>query len=117
MLGIVETIKFFWVYYKLDYLHNALEMAKNALQLDPDETYGHLATGFALLYLRRYREAEISLDRAVTLNPNDPFILIIRSLLFNFTDRPNEALVEINEPQRRAIGIQAAAQPRQRLGL
>jgi TolB-like protein len=101
MLGIVETIKFFWVYYKLDYLHNALEMAKTALQLDPDETYGHLATGFALLYLRRYREAEISLDRAVALNPNDPFILSIRSLLFNFTDRPNEALVEINEAQRR----------------
>jgi len=101
MLGIVETIKFFWVYYNPDYLRSALEMARTALQLDPDETYGHLATGFALLYLRRFREAEISLDRAVALNPNDPFILSIRSLLLNFTGRPDEALVEINEAQRR----------------
>ena len=101
MLGFVETIKFFWVYYNPDHLHSGLEMAKTALQLDPDEAYGHLATGFALLYLRQFRQAEISLDRAVALNPNDPFILSIRALLLNYTDRPDEALVEINEAQRR----------------
>jgi tetratricopeptide (TPR) repeat protein len=71
------------------------------LQLDPDEAYGHLATGFALLYLRQFRQAEISLDRAVALNPNDPFILTIRALLLNYTDRPDEALAEISEAQRR----------------
>ena len=101
MLGVVETLKFFWVYYNPAYLHPALEMAKTALQLDPDEAYGHLATGFALLYLRQFRQAEISLDRAVALNPNDPFILSIRALFLNYTDRPDEALVEINEAQRR----------------
>ena len=101
MLGVVETLKFFWVYYNSDYLHSALEMAKTALQLDPDGAYGHLATGFALLYLRQFRQAEISLDRAVALNPNDPFILSIRALFLNYTDRPDEALVEINEAQRR----------------
>lgn len=101
MLGVVETLKFFWVYYDSDYLHPALEMAKTALQLDPDEAYGHLATGFALLYLRQFRQAEISLDRAVDLNPNDPFILSIRALFLNYTDRPDEALVEITEAQRR----------------
>ena len=73
-------------------------MAKTALQLDPDEAYGHLASGFALLYLRRFRQAEISLDRAVALNPNDPFILSIRALLLNYTDRPDEALVEMTKP-------------------
>ena len=101
MLGVVETLKFFWVYYNPDYLHSALEMAKTALQLDPDGAYGHLATGFALLYLRQFRQAEISLDRAVALNPNDPFILSIRALFLNYTDRPDEALVEINQAQRR----------------
>jgi tetratricopeptide (TPR) repeat protein len=101
MLSVVETLKFFWIYYNPDLLHSALEMAKTALQLDPDEAYGHLATGFALLYLRRFRQAEISLDRAVALNPNDPFILTIRALYLNYTDRPDEALVEINEAQRR----------------
>lgn len=101
MLGVVETLKFFWIYYNSDYLHSALEMAKTALQLDPDEAYGHLATGFALLYLRQFRQAEISLDRAVALNPNDPFILSFRALFLNYTDRSDEALVEINEAQRR----------------
>ena len=101
MLGIVETLKFFWVFYNPDYLPPALEMAKTALQLDPDEAYGHLASGFAHLYLRQFRQAEISLDRAVALNPNDPFILSIRALFLNYTDRQGEALVEINEAQRR----------------
>ena len=81
--------------------HAGLEMAKTALQLDPDEAYGHLATGFALLYLHRFRQAEISLDRAVALNPNDPFILSIRALLLNYTNRPEEGLREIYEAQRR----------------
>ncbi|MFO0993247.1 MAG: winged helix-turn-helix domain-containing protein [Hyphomicrobiales bacterium] len=101
MLGFVESIKFYWLYWSPDRLHSGLEMAKTALQLDPDEAYGHLATGFAYMYLHQFRQAEISLDRAVALNPNDPLILSIRALLLNYTERPQEALIEINEAQRR----------------
>lgn len=101
MLGFVESIKFYWLYWSPDRLHSGLEMARTALQLDPDEAYGHLATGFAHMYLHQFRQAEISLDRAVALNPNDPLILSIRALLLNYTARPEEALVEINEAQRR----------------
>jgi tetratricopeptide (TPR) repeat protein len=79
MLGIVETLKFFWAYYDSRSLHAALEMARTALELDPDEAYGHLAAGFASLYLRQYGQAELSLERAVALNPNDPFILTIHA--------------------------------------
>jgi TolB-like protein len=101
MLSFVESIKFFWGDVNPDHLHAGLEMAKAALQLDPDEAYGHLATGFALLYLRRFRQSENSLDRAVALNPNDPFILTIRALLLNYTNRPEEGLRELDEAQRR----------------
>jgi TolB-like protein len=101
LLGFVEAIKFYWVYLNTDNLRAGLEMAKTALELDPDEAYGHLAIGFALLYLRRFKQAEINLDRAAALNPNDPFILTIRSLLLNYTARPEEALAELNEAQRR----------------
>jgi TolB-like protein len=101
MLSFVESIKFYWVYDNPDHLNAGLEMAKTALQLDPDEAYGHLASGFALLYLHRFRQAEISLDRAVALNPNDPFILTIRAILLNYTNRPEEALGELDEAQRR----------------
>jgi TolB-like protein len=101
MLSFVESIKFYWGDCSMDHLHAGLEMAKTALKLDPDEVYGHLATGFALLYLHRFKQAEIGLDRAVALNPSDPFVLSVRSLLLNYTNRPEEALVEIDEAQSR----------------
>jgi len=101
MLSVVGTLKFFWVFYNPDLLHAGLEIAKTALELDPDDAYGHLATGFARLFLRQFRQAEISLDRAVSLNPNDPFILTVQALLLNYTNRPDEALGVITEAQRR----------------
>lgn len=101
MLSIVESIKFYWDYDNTDHLHSGLKIAATALQLDPEEAYAHLATGFAHFFLRRFRQAEISLDRAVALNPNDPFILTIRALFLSYTDRPEEGLLEITEAQRR----------------
>ena len=101
MLGFVESIKTYWLYMHPDILLAGLEMARTALQLDPDEAYGHLAAGFSLLYLCRHKEAEVSLERAVALNPNDPFILSIRALLFNYTGRPDQAVADIVEAKRR----------------
>ncbi|RAZ79972.1 adenylate cyclase [Mesorhizobium atlanticum] len=101
MLSFVESIKYYWDYNNPGHLHSGLEIARTALGLDPDEAYGHLATGFAHLYLRQFRQAEISLDRAVALNPNDPFILSIRAIFLNHTDRPEQGLDEIAEAQRR----------------
>lgn len=101
MLSFVESFKFYWDYTNPGHLHSGLEIARTALQLDPDEAYGHLATGFAHFFLRQFRQAEISLDRAVALNPNDPFILSTRALFLSYSDRPEEGLVEITEAQRR----------------
>ena len=101
MLGFVESFKYYWDYNNPGHLHSGLEIARTALGLDPDEAYGHLTTGHAHLFLRQFRQAEVSLDRAVALNPNDPFILSIRALHLNYTDRPDEALVELDEAHRR----------------
>ncbi|MGX5844443.1 winged helix-turn-helix domain-containing tetratricopeptide repeat protein [Mesorhizobium sp. ArgA1] len=101
MLSFVESFKYYWDYNNPGHLRSGLEIARTALSLDPDEAYGHLATGFAHLYLRQFRQAEISLERAVALNPNDPLILSIRAIFLNHTDRPEEGLGEINEAQRR----------------
>jgi TolB-like protein len=100
MLGFVETLKFFWST-KADSLHSVLMIARTAVRLDPDEAYGHLAAGFALLYLHRFKQAEASLDRAVSLNPNDPFIITVHSLLLHFTARPEMALERLDDAQRR----------------
>src|SRR5262249_46811676 len=100
LLSFVESIKFYW---SCDprHLESGLRIAKVALQLDPEEAYAHLASGFALMYIRRFREAEPNLDRAVALNPNDPFILSIRALLFNYVGRSDAALAELEQAQRR----------------
>lgn len=100
MLGFVQSIKFFWSY-DPGHLDSGLRMAKAALQLNSEEVYGHLASGFALMYMRRFREAEAYLDHAVALNPNDPFILSIRALLLNYTGRFDAALVELDQARRR----------------
>ena len=100
MLSFVESIKFWWSY-DPSHLDSGLRIAKAALQLDPEEAYGHLASGFALMFMRRFREAETSLDRAVALNPNDPFILSIRALLLNYVGKYDAALVELEQAQRR----------------
>ena len=100
LLSFVESIKFYW---SCDprHLESGLRIAKVALQLDPEEAYAHLASGFALMYIRRFREAEPNLDRAVALNPNDPFILSIRALLLNYVGRSDAALAELEQAQRR----------------
>lgn len=100
MLGFVESIKFWWTY-DSSHLYTGLGIAKAALQLDPEEAYAHLASGFALMFLQRFREAETSLDRAVALNPNDPFMLSIRALLLNYVGKYDAALVELEQAQRR----------------
>jgi TolB-like protein len=100
MLGFVESIKYYWSY-DHGHLESGLKTARAALQLDPEEAYGHLASGFALMYMRRFREAEPSLDRAVALNPNDPFILSIRALFLSFVGRTEAALVELEQAQKR----------------
>jgi TolB-like protein len=100
MLGFVESIKFWWSYDPRN-LDSGLEIAKDALQLDPEVAYGHLASGFALIFLRRFREAETSLDRAVALNPNDPFILSFRAGLLNYVGKYDAALAELEQAQRR----------------
>lgn len=101
MLGFLQSVKFCLLVYDASLLHVGLDLAATALQLDPDEAYGHLATGFACIYLRRFRQAETSLNRALALNPNDPFILTIRGLLHNYTARPEAGLADIAEAQRR----------------
>lgn len=100
VLSFVESIKFWWTY-DPSHLESGLEIAKAALQLDHEEAYGHLASGFATMFLRRFREAETSLDHAVALNPNDPFVLSIRALLLNYVGKYEAALAELQEAQRR----------------
>lgn len=103
LLGFVEVTKSFL---SLEYdpaqsrLENGLALAKIALDLDPDETFAHLIAGYAQLYLGRFSQARTSLDRAVALNPNDPFVLSIHALFLSYTGHADDGLRELDEAQR-----------------
>lgn len=100
LLSFVEAIKYFWSNDISD-VEVGLRTAKAALRLDSEEAYAHLANGFASMFLRHFREAEASLDRAVSLNPNDPFILIYNALLLNYVGKYDAALRELEQARRR----------------
>jgi len=100
LLSITEVNKYFWDY-DADHLRNAIAIANKALSLDPNEPLGHCATGFALMFLNQYREAEPYLEQAAFLNHNDVFIRGIWALLKCFTGRNQEAFIEIEEMLRR----------------
>ena len=53
------------------------------------------------MFLRRFREAETSLERAVALNLNDPFIIRIHALLLNYTGKHEAALLELEQARQR----------------
>jgi TolB-like protein len=100
LLGLVHCVKYFWDDDR-GHLPLGLALAEKAQRLDSEEPYGHLAAGCALLFLRRFREAETSLDRAVALNSNDPLVRTIRALVLTYTSRPESALDELEEARRR----------------
>jgi TolB-like protein len=100
ILGLVQVIRFFWDEDPAT-VEAGLDLGRRAISLDPEEPYGHLTAGAALLYSRKFKEAEPHLDRALALNPNDPLIRTVRALLFNCTLRSDLALAEMDEARRR----------------
>jgi adenylate cyclase len=51
-------------------LDRALELAKKAVQLDPDLPQAHAQLGWILVFTRRHEEAIAAFERAFALNPN-----------------------------------------------
>jgi TolB-like protein len=100
LLSITEVNKYFRDL-DADHLRNAIAIADKALSLDPNEPLGHCATGFALMFLNRYGEAEPYLEQAAFLNHNDVFVRGIWALLKCFSGRNQEAFSEIEEMLRR----------------
>jgi adenylate cyclase len=74
---------------------NAIAHAQRAVDLDPNDSGAHSASGFVLSYERRWGEAEVHYETSICLNPNDANAL---ALLADF-----KAL--IGKPQQ---GVQSA---------
>jgi TolB-like protein/Tfp pilus assembly protein PilF len=69
----------------------AKEWAEKALALDDMNYIACMVLGKVYLYECKYEQAEHYLDRAITLNPNDPFNLAQVALSYSYAGRLNDA--------------------------
>lgn len=68
----------------------ALEFASKALALAPDEARCHWVISEVCLCGRQHSAAELSLRRALDLNPSDPDIMALMGYLLTIRGRPDE---------------------------
>ncbi len=70
----------------------ALNLAEQALALDPNDPKVHCTLGFMCLTWRYFDRAERHVDLARSMNPNDPIIQIIWAWMQGCLGRPERAL-------------------------
>jgi len=81
----------------------ALECAKAAIAVDPNEPWGHCVLGFTLWWRDQGRDFSRGLEevrRAVQLNPSNAHFRMIVGATFAYMGRGEEALEEIDEAMR-----------------
>jgi TolB-like protein/cytochrome c-type biogenesis protein CcmH/NrfG len=74
------------------YRARAIETAKRAVVLDPDDATAHWILGYILLYERRWAEAAAEFETALRLNPNHSGTWSTMSELFVFKGQPDGAI-------------------------
>jgi len=69
----------------------ALELARRAVQIDPNDSRAHLVLGWALALAGQHGRATPHMELACELNPNDSWTLISAALFHAFSARHDEA--------------------------
>lgn len=70
----------------------ALENARKAISIDPEDSAAHAVHGFLLIYEHRWEEADAALQQALALNPHDPEAWISLAELRMFEGKTSEAV-------------------------
>jgi adenylate cyclase len=81
-------------------LDRAFELAKKAVQLDENESMGHLVLGRVHLKRRSFDLAEAHYRRAVEMNPNNPTNMADMGDLLTHLGRPEEAIAWLEKAKR-----------------
>ena len=68
-----------------------LVLAQQAVQLDPRDSRAELCLGWSLAMNQRYTQAELHMDLACELNPNDSWTLIAAALVHAFCGHADRA--------------------------
>ena len=78
----------------------AFESAKKALGSDDSDSLTHAILGELYLFRREYEQAEIHLERALALNPNDADAIGIMGFLLTCLGRPKEGIEHFKTAKR-----------------
>jgi cytochrome c-type biogenesis protein CcmH/NrfG len=78
----------------------AEELAIKALSLDHSEVCARVILGRIHIAHQRYKEAEIEIERAITINPNDARSLAGRGNILMWLGRPDAAIEALERAQR-----------------
>ena len=78
----------------------ALESARKAIALDPDDYESHWALGFAYLTHGEFERAEAEYERALALNPYDAEFLVEMAELLVKTGKAAQAVAQVKTGMR-----------------
>jgi AbiV family abortive infection protein len=89
-----------WAESPVAYLARAEELAIEALSLDESEVRARVVLGHVHLFHQRYREAQVEIDRALTINPNDAQGLAGRGTILLWLGETDAAIEALEQAQR-----------------
>jgi TolB-like protein/Tfp pilus assembly protein PilF len=76
---------------------DALTLGRRAVELDPLSVIAHIGLGMRAYYAGQYDLATASYQKALELNPGDPAAHYLLSLVLLAEDKPQQALVEVQQ--------------------
>jgi adenylate cyclase len=79
---------------------NAIAHARRAVELDPNDSGAHSASGFVLCYERRWDEADVHYETAIRLNPNDANALALISDFKPLIGKPQQGVQSAERAMR-----------------
>jgi TolB-like protein/pimeloyl-ACP methyl ester carboxylesterase len=82
----------YWHEERAELLQEALACAQRAVSLDDNDAWAQQAMGIVLQYLGQFDRAGLHFERALSLNPNDVFIVTDHAHWLMCTGRPADAL-------------------------
>ena len=89
-----------WAESPSDFLDRAEELANKALSLDDSEVRAHVILAHIHLFHQRYREAEVQIERAIAINPNDARSLAAHGTVLMWSGQADTAIAALEHAQR-----------------
>jgi adenylate cyclase len=81
-------------------ISEALLLAQRAIDLDPDDPWGHLAAGYVFTFSRRFGPAVEELNEALQRNPNFAFARVIMAAAHGFAGLAEEGYRQLEIARR-----------------